>query len=140
MTTEQLPHGKPLKCYVAGSIYPNEFSHVEACVAHSHAEAKALMWRSGSQIQEECDHRYVDMRVQRHQGGDSITYHYREPSMVRREHKRALGWFCDGDSQCQNCELYEMDGDFPVCEECEQCTECGHADGCSQASEGANHE
>jgi len=38
--------------------------------------------------------------------------HYAGPAMIRREHKRALGWLCD---------------------ECEQCDECGHAEGCSHA-------
>ncbi|MNG39464.1 hypothetical protein D3C84_1275630 [compost metagenome] len=60
--------------------------------------------------------------------------------MLKREHKRALGWFCDGDAQCSNCELYEFDGDHPICDECGQCDECGHADGCSQAQEGQSHE
>jgi hypothetical protein len=50
------------------------------------------------------------------------------------EHKtstlRQAGWHVDGDDTCGHCGLAEMDGDFPVCEECDACPDCGHMDDC----------
>jgi hypothetical protein len=40
---------------------------------------------------------------------------------------RLCGFRCDGDSSCDTCGLYEMDGKYPVCEGCHQCEEC-HCD------------
>lgn len=39
--------------------------------------------------------------------------------VLRRYHYRY-----EGDGSCDTCGLYEMDGRFPVCEECGQCPEC----------------
>lgn len=38
--------------------------------------------------------------------------------------QRKYGFWCDGDDCCGSCGLYEMDGKFPVCEDCGQCEEC----------------
>jgi hypothetical protein len=48
---------------------------------------------------------------------------------------RDLGFMCESDSSCDTCGLYEMDGKFPVCEECYQCPECGHCDDCETGKE-----
>ena len=48
----------------------------------------------------------------------------------RSKVERLAGWHVDGDRQCENCELYEMDGTYPVCEVCDQCSECGCAADC----------
>jgi hypothetical protein len=50
------------------------------------------------------------------------------PESRREEHRevvqRFAGWQCEGDSQCESCELYSWDGKFPVCEDCCLCREC----------------
>lgn len=39
--------------------------------------------------------------------------------------QRATGWRVEGDSSCDTCSLFEMDGLFPVCSGCRQCEGCG---------------
>jgi hypothetical protein len=46
---------------------------------------------------------------------------------------REMGCSYPGDSSCDTCGLYEMDGKYPVCEGCYQCEECG----CSCSEEGS---
>ncbi len=48
---------------------------------------------------------------------------------------RDLGFMCESDSSCDTCGLYEMDGEFPVCDECGQCPDCGHSDYCETGKE-----
>lgn len=52
-----------------------------------------------------------------------------EPETPRPVHNRGplrlMGWRCPGDDCCGSCGLYSMDGDVPVCEECDNCKECG---------------
>lgn len=55
-------------------------------------------------------------------GGPYEDYPHRE---VRDEVLREIGWHCEDDSSCDSCGLYEMDGAFPVCEDCMQCSVCG---------------
>lgn len=43
---------------------------------------------------------------------------------------RQAGFHSDGDDSCAHCGLYEMDGEFPICEECDSCPDCGHMDDC----------
>lgn len=38
---------------------------------------------------------------------------------------RKVGWRMEGDASCDTCGLYELDGEFPVCEGCGQCADCG---------------
>lgn len=48
-----------------------------------------------------------------------------EPRAATRAEERAIGFGCEGDDQCGYCELWSMDGEYPVCQKCEACTECG---------------
>jgi hypothetical protein len=47
--------------------------------------------------------------------------------------RREVGFSCDGDARCDSCGLADLDGEFPVCPECNQCVECGHDDDCEEA-------
>jgi len=51
---------------------------------------------------------------------------------------REAGWSCEGDLLCASCGLATMDGEFPLCDDCEQCAECGHADDCPPAAQEGN--
>ncbi|MCY1358120.1 hypothetical protein D9M68_310880 [compost metagenome] len=129
---------KPLKCYFAGSCNPDEHVYVDACFAHSHREAKKLLWKHGSEIQQECDWRYFDMRVARQSQFDGLApkFGVMDQGVVHRDDiQRQMGWRCEGDSQCSACDLAEFDGKWPVCEECRQCSECGHDDDCQEREE-----
>lgn len=53
-----------------------------------------------------------------------------EPRDATNSEVRSLGWLCEGDDQCEWCGLYEFDGQYPVCGNCNQCSECGHDEGC----------
>lgn len=46
--------------------------------------------------------------------------------------RREVGFSCDGDSRCDTCGLADLDGEFPVCPECNQCEECGHEEDCEE--------
>ncbi len=37
---------------------------------------------------------------------------------------RHLGFRCESDRTCDTCGLAEMDGEYPVCQDCGQCEEC----------------
>ena len=125
----------PLKMYAAGALYPSEYSIVALCTARSHKEAKAVFWAGSDRLREECDWRYVDMRVKREPGGDKYIgkLKFAEPHVVEDVAvQRELGWFHDGDNNCADCGLYTMDGEFPVCEHCDCCEGCGHAEDCPE--------
>lgn len=40
------------------------------------------------------------------------------------EHRRELGWLCDGDARCDECGLHSQDGQVPTCVECYRCCRC----------------
>lgn len=129
---------KPLKMYTAGSRYPSEYSVVAACFAHSHKEAKKLLWAGSDPLRVECDWDFTDMRVSRNAQHDDLISmaEEKEPHVIDNTAiTRRMGWWCDGDGRCTCCDLATMDGDFPTCEVCEQCAECGHAEGCAAAAE-----
>lgn len=126
---------KPLRCYFAGSKYPGDFPYVEACFAHSHKEAKPLLWRNGSELNHECDGEYFAMTVRRHEQFEHLAdkYGITSPGVIHDDRiLRDMGWSCDGESRCANCERAEYDGQYPLCEHCEQCEECGHQPGCQE--------
>lgn len=126
---------KQMRCYFAGSKYPGDHVYVEACFAYSHREAKALMWREGTELQHECDGNYFDMKVRWHSDFDSMAAKHgiTEPCVIRDDGiQRDMGWSIDGDSRCANCNLATWDGEYPLCEHCEQCEECGHHTECQE--------
>jgi hypothetical protein len=46
--------------------------------------------------------------------------------------RREVGFAVDGDNRCASCGLADMDGEFPICDECGQCEECGHDEDCEE--------
>ena len=124
---------KPLKMYTAGSRYPSEYSVVAACVARTHKEAKKLLWAGSGNLRQECDWQFTDLRVSRSKSDDQIaaSIQPQEPHVIEDTAiTRQMGWFCSGDAGCSCCGLYEMDGDFPLCQDCGFCAECGHDEKC----------
>lgn len=120
-----------MKCYVGGNCCPQEYDFVAVCFANSRAEAKRLMWHK-TDLYYECDGEFTSVRVVRKPEFDSLedkekteAYAVNDPAVLRQ-----MGWRCEGDNLCDSCGLAEMDGDFPVCEECGQCNECGHDSEC----------
>ena len=104
-----------------------------ACVADSVKEAKALLWND-SDVRDACDGDYYNLRVRRARQYDIIARAWSlEPGVVRNSAAlRAMGFGIDGDPACVSCGLYTMDGEFPLCPDCEQCAECGHAEDCEE--------
>ncbi len=45
--------------------------------------------------------------------------------------QRLCDWRTEGDSSCDGCGLYTMDGQFPLCEDCYMCEDCGHHPDCA---------
>lgn len=124
-----------LRCYFAGSKYPGDHVYVEACFAHTHREAKTMLWRDGGELNAECDGNYFDMAVKWQPQHDSIAdkYGITAPGVISNDKiLRDMGWSCDGDSRCANCDLAEYDGEYPLCEHCDQCEGCGHHAKCPE--------
>lgn len=125
-----------LKCYVGGSYDPFEYEYVEACFAESRKEAKRLLWKH-TDLPEECDHEWMNARVVRKKEYDALldpdaksAYVVTDRAVLRQMH-----WGCEDDMRCEACGLAEMNGDWPVCDDCGQCPDCGHDDECSEGSQ-----
>lgn len=56
----------------------------------------------------------------------------RESRHLTAEELRRIGWRSAGDRQCEFCDLYEMDGLYPVCDACGRCSDCEHDDDCEE--------
>lgn len=120
-----------MKVYVGGASE----DLCAACVANSVKEAKAVLWND-SDVRDACDGDYFNLRVRRKRSLDSVAREYQEPIGIIRGlgTLRAMGFWTEGDPACIACGLYTMDGEFPLCPDCEQCAECGHAEDCEEAS------
>lgn len=126
---------RPLRVYFGGSVTPSEHAYVAACFAHTARQARNLMWRQSDRLTEDCDWNITYARVawQRGLSGMAESLGVTEPRMIDdTKTQRAMGWSCEGDSRCANCDLAEFDGDYPLCEHCEQCEECGHHHDCPE--------
>lgn len=114
-----------MKCYFGGARYPGDFVYVEACFAHSHKEAKKILWAQGSELNHECDGNYFDLRVRLHEEFNHLCDPTKAEAYIISDDTtlRKIGWFCDGDASCCECCLYTMDNRFPLNEEgfCEEC-------------------
>lgn len=99
----------------------------------------------------ECEPEYIDsIEICRLEGLDAYgQQHYGKEKVIKFESwalkeeepelsdkLRDLGFYFEGDSICASCSLYTMDGEYPICDECECCDECGHDDGCESKGEG----
>lgn len=126
-----------LKCWFAGSSWPEDFAWVDAVFANSYREAKKTVWAKGTNIVDECDAEYTDLRLTRAKEHDHLAVgnepYVADDSKVLRE----MGWGYEGDSRCSACGGATLEGEFPLCDECECCAECGHDEDCS---EGASHD
>ncbi|UDL04021.1 hypothetical protein [Marinobacter sp. CA1] len=114
-----------MKCYFGGARSPSEFPFLAACFAPDIKEAKRLIWNSG-EVAEDCDHEYFEMRVVRSKEHDNLfgrdgrtDAHVIQDAAVLRD----MGWMCYCDEHCACCGRATMDGEFPVCEECDSCSE-----------------
>lgn len=85
---------------------------------------------------------WITLRVKRKPDADRlIPADTNEPCLVTDTRVlRDAGWSCEGDLLCVSCGLATMDGEFPLCYDCEQCEECGHADDCPQATQESGQE
>ena len=79
---------------------------------------------------------WMTLRVERQfQADELIPADASEPYLVTDMRVlRDAGWSMEGDPYCALCDRATMDGEYPVCGECEQCAECGHADDCSEVA------
>lgn len=116
-----------MKVYVGGSAT----NVCAACVASCIGEAKAFLWGSPD-VRDECEFDYTRLRVSRERRSDIVARAWSlETGVVRNSAAlRAMGFGIDGDPACVSCGLYTMDGEFPLCPDCEQCADCGHAEDC----------
>lgn len=115
-----------LKCYLGSANNNDEYCFHSVCFAENSRQAKKLMWKY-SELSEACDGEYTEERVNRYKDYDHHLESEKTEAYVvtNTEILRQMNWRVDGDSSCSTCGLYEMDGEFPVCEECEQCPDCG---------------
>lgn len=88
--------------------------------ANGHGEALELCLRCCDPNIKEADLCWRRSLVAGLTPNSSLPHVERRYAVLRR-----LGWRCEGDSSCETCGLYEMDGTAPVCGECHQCQECG---------------
>lgn len=89
--------------------------------------AKNIGWRSCS-----FDAEFIHTETQRMPELDHLldpvateAYYVTDEAVLRE-----AGWHSEGDSMCAACELYTMDGRFPLCPDCDYCAECGHEEDC----------
>lgn len=89
--------------------------------------AKNIGWNSCS-----FDADFIHTQTQRMPENDRLLdptatepYYVTDEAVLRK-----AGWHCETDHMCASCELYDMDGQFPACPECNQCAECGHEETC----------
>lgn len=122
-----------MKCYFGGSSdMDKDFDFVTACFASDRDEAKRLMWKYGD-LSEDCDGDYMNARVIRRPEHDSLfgkdgkkdAHVVRDQALLRE-----MGWMMEGDERCSWCGLATMDGEYPLCQDCETCSDCGHEHDC----------
>ena len=118
------------KVYVGGSLVGGVCA---ACVASCIGEARVFLW-GYPDVLEACEFDYMQLRVRRDKSLDILAGGL--PAGVVRDQSvlRSMGFSVDGDPMCAACGLYTMDGEFPLCPDCEQCAECGHAEDCEERS------
>ena len=125
---------KPLRVYFGGSASPDEFPYVAACFAHTHREARKLMWARHGDLCADCQDDFTMLRVSRQREHDSLASQLgvTEPQLITDDKvQRDLGWSLYGDDRCEQCERATFDGEWPLCESCNQCAECGHHHECT---------
>lgn len=124
-----------MKCYIAGSANPQEYDWVEACFANTSKEAKAFMWKNSHRLPDECNGEYMELRVNRRKDHDKFFDQSKTEPYIVSDNKtlREMGWKIEGDDTCCGCGLAEMEGEFPVCEDCDYCEDCGHDDECERS-------
>lgn len=111
-----------LKCWFAGSKNPFEYSFVEAVFANSHREARKIVWSKGHFIQEECDHDFLDLNIERQKQFDSLAEGDAPYVVIDEKVLHQLGWINNEDGYaCDTC----GGGMLPICQECNQCEVCG---------------
>lgn len=126
-----------MKCYVGGSVNPNDFQFVSACFASNAKEAKRIMWNLG-ELANECEGEWLEARVIRQEEHDYLfgkdgrnDAHVINDDWTMRE----MGWMIDGDSRCCSCGKADYDGKWPLCCECDSCPDCGHDDECTHPTD-----
>ena len=120
------------KIYLGGSLTDGVCA---ACVASCIGEARAFLW-ADQDVRDACDGDYMQLRVRREQPLDFyVRARALKPGVVRSTAVlRVMGFSVEGDDTCAYCGFATMDGEFPLCPDCEQCDECGHAEDCEEAS------
>lgn len=113
-----------LKAYSIFIQDPNWDNFGELVFAEDLDQAKHLALKYNGHLRESVD-----------EGAKLFTIHHENVDHIARQHgtpeciysidiQRQCGWLIKGDSQCDTCELYSMDGEYPVCDECHNCIEC----------------
>ena len=84
------------------------------------------MWNY-SNLNDSCDGEYVQARAVRDSELDYLLDDTKKEAYVITNNRtlREAGFMCEGDSYCITCGLREMNGEFPVCDDCGQCDNCG---------------
>lgn len=127
-----------MKCYFGGSSLQgldHEFRSI--CFAQNLQQAKQLIWKYGD-VHEDCDSEYIYLRVvRRPEHDDMFGKDGRKDAHVVTDRAiyREMGWSVECDEHCDGCGLATMDGDFPLCDECDMCAECGHEDDCPNVNQ-----
>ena len=121
-----------LRAYMFYQFEPGEEAYL--IFARTSREAK-IFGLSYGLLEDYDPNLFCDVKADRHKradgqliSGSTETYHEERPTVLRE-----AGWHWEGDIVCEKCDLYEMDGVFPVCSQCDQCSKCGHTEGCSNA-------
>lgn len=126
-----------MKAYIVQEKpYEPEYGQYPILVfAKTARDAKKLGW---PYLDPQENDSWIKTTAKRFKNADKYLDQYSAPkvfywnSNTRKEDEilRALGWYSDGDTSCNECGLYEMDGLYPVCCECDFCSECGHHKDC----------
>lgn len=117
---------KKLRCFIGVVPTDDNFSFHSICFANNSKEAKKIMWKY-SELQDVADGNYLAARAKRCSEYDHLLDDSKCSAYIVRDNKtlRKVGWMVDGDESCITCGLYEMDGDFKICDKCGNCEECG---------------
>lgn len=90
-----------MKCYFGGARYPGTFVYVEACFAHSHKQAKKLLQDHSSELNQECEGNYVELRVRLHEEFNHLCDPNKTEAYIISDDAtlRKIGWIFDEDEK-----------------------------------------
>jgi hypothetical protein len=97
----------------------DEYPLCSSCAPYS-IDSSAAKWRETKPSTLECGCG-APAHIEEHQLPNPPT----KPRLATLAEQRAIGFSCEGDDLCEECGLWSIGGQYPVCEGCGACSGCG---------------